>query len=99
MGPIMEGLLRLQHVEVQLHQIELQRAARRRAVRTCQKKIEDFQNQIDAVKQQTQQLQMEADRRQMDLQAAEASIEKLRAQLNMAKTNRSIRYEPSCAPP
>lgn len=88
MGPIMEGLLRLQQIEGQLHQLQVQQNTRQRAVDNCRHKIEQIYAKIDQVKLQIQQLQMESDRLSVDLKGSEQNVEKLRGQLNTAKTNK-----------
>lgn len=88
MGPIMEGLLRLQQIEGQLHQLQVQQNTRQRAVDNCRNNIEQIQAKIDQVKTQTQQLQMESDRLTVELKGSEQNVEKLRGQLNTAKTNK-----------
>jgi len=88
MGQTLERLLRLQSIERELAQVRRRLKARQNAVSTQQRRIDQLQEEGDALDQQTLSRRRDADRFELDLRQSEQQVAKLRTALNTAKTNK-----------
>ena len=88
MGPVLNGLIKLQSVENRLR-IEKSKLTRcRRNVIIQENQIRSFQNSLEAKKEEVQLSRVQFDRLELELKSRDESIAKLRASLNTAKTNK-----------
>jgi hypothetical protein len=88
MGPVLNGLVKLQSVENRLR-IEKAKLTRcRRNVIIQENQIRSLQNALEAKKEEVQLSRVQFDRLELELKARDESIAKLRASLNSAKTNK-----------
>jgi len=88
MGPVLNGLIKLQSVENRLR-IEKAKLTRcRRNVIIHENQIRTLQNALEAKKEEVLLSKVQFDRLELELKARDESIAKLRASLNSAKTNK-----------
>ena len=88
MGPVLNGLIKLQSVENRLR-IEKAKLTRcRRNVIIHENQIRSLQNALEAKKEEVQLSKVQFDRLELELKTRDESIAKLRASLNNAKTNK-----------
>ncbi|MFP4054781.1 MAG: zinc ribbon domain-containing protein [Phycisphaerae bacterium] len=82
------ALLNLQKIERQLAQVRTRLRRRENAVNVQQKRIDDLQQELDALHTRIMEGRKTADSLDVDLKAREEQITKLRAALNGAKSNK-----------
>ena len=88
MGPVLNGLLKLQSVENRLR-VEKGKLTRcRRNVIIQENLIRSLQNALEAKKEEVQLTKVQFDRMELELKTKDEIIAKLRASLNSAKTNK-----------
>jgi predicted nucleic acid-binding Zn-ribbon protein len=88
MGPVLNGLMKLQSIENRLR-VEKGKLARcRRNVIIQENLIRSLQNALEAKKEEVQLSKVQADRLELELKSNDDTISKLRASLNTAKTNK-----------
>jgi len=88
MGPVLNGLLKLQSVENRLR-VEKSKLTRcRRNVVIQENLIRSLQNALEAKKEEVQLTKVQFDRLELELKTKEETIANLRASLNNAKTNK-----------
>jgi predicted nucleic acid-binding Zn-ribbon protein len=88
MGPVLNGLIKLQSVENRLR-IEKAKLTRcRRNVIIHENQIRSLQNALEAKKEEVLLSKVQFDRLELELKSRDESIAKLRASLNTAKTNK-----------
>jgi predicted nucleic acid-binding Zn-ribbon protein len=88
MGPVLNGLIKLQSVENRLR-IEKSKLTRcRRNVIIQENQIRTLQNSLEAKKEEVQLSRVQFDRLELELKTRDESIAKLRSSLNTAKTNK-----------
>ena len=88
MGPVLNGLIKLQSVENRLR-IEKAKLTRcRRNVIIHENQIRSLQNALEAKKEEVQLSKVQFDRLELELKTRDEAIAKLRASLNSAKTNK-----------
>jgi predicted nucleic acid-binding Zn-ribbon protein len=88
MGPVLNGLIKLQSVENRLR-IEKSKLTRcRRNVVIQENQIRSLQNALEAKKEEVQLSRVQFDRLELELKSRDESIARLRASLNTAKTNK-----------
>ena len=88
MGPVLNGLLKLQSVENRLR-IEKGKLTRcRRNVVIQENLIRSLQNALEAKKEEVQLTKVQFDRLELELRTKDETIARLRASLNNAKTNK-----------
>jgi len=88
MGPVLNGLLKLQSVENRLR-IEKGKLTRcRRNVIIQENLIRSLQNALEAKKEEVQLTKVQFDRLELELRTKDETIARLRASLNSAKTNK-----------
>ncbi|MCD6303795.1 MAG: hypothetical protein J7M21_02395 [Planctomycetes bacterium] len=88
MGQMLEGLLKLQAIERDLAQVRRRLKTRENAVNIQQKRIDQLQQEWEALTQQALTRRKDADRIELDLKQSEEHVSRLRAALNSAKTNK-----------
>ena len=88
MGHLLEGLLKLQKIERELAQVRRRLTARQNAVDIQQRRIDQVQEQWDALDAKSLTRRKNADRYELDLRESEERVSKLRTALNSAKTNK-----------
>jgi len=88
MGPILNGLTKLQSVENRLRAAKAKLARCRRSVIIQENQVRSLQNALDAKKEEVQLTKLQSDRLELELKIRDEEIAKLRAMLNAAKTNK-----------
>jgi len=88
MGPLLNGLIKLQSVENRLRAAKAKLARCRRSVIIQENQVRSLQNALEAKKEELQLTKMQCDRLELELKTRDAQIAKLRAALNTAKTNK-----------
>ena len=88
MGPFLTGLVRLQAIELDLTQLRRRMKTRQYAVKSQETKIAQHQSEHDALHAQSTQKRKAYDALALQLKTNEQRIEKLRVDLNAAKTNK-----------
>lgn len=88
MGPVLNGLVKLQSVENQLRAAKAKLTRCRRKVVIQENQIRSFQNTFEAKKEEIQLTKVQCDRLELELRSRDEEISKLRASLNTAKTNK-----------
>jgi predicted nucleic acid-binding Zn-ribbon protein len=88
MGPVLNGLIKLQSVENRLRATKAKLARSRRNVILQENHVRSLQNTLEAKKEEMQLTKVQADRLEMELRTKDEMVAKLRASLNAAKTNK-----------
>src|SRR4030065_16226 len=88
MGPVLNGLTRLQSVENRLRAAKAKLTRCRRNVVIQENQVRSLQNALEAKKEEIQLTRVQYDRLELELRTRDDEITKLRASLNTAKTNR-----------
>jgi predicted nucleic acid-binding Zn-ribbon protein len=88
MGTLLGALLKLQSIEHELAQVRQRLAARQRAATVQEKRVEEQQDQLQALEEQINERRKRADQQELDLRTHEERVNKLRGQLQTAKTNK-----------
>jgi predicted nucleic acid-binding Zn-ribbon protein len=88
MGPVLNGLIRLQSIENRLRAVKSKLARCRRNVIIQENLVRTLQNSVHAKKEEIQLTKVQSDRLELELRSRDESIAKLRASLNAAKTNK-----------
>src|SRR4030042_3401963 len=88
MGPVLNGLLKLQSVENRLRVEKAKLTRCRRNVIIQENLIRSLQNALEAKKEEVQLSKVQSDRMELELKRNDETIAKVRASLNSAKTNK-----------
>lgn len=88
MGPVLDGLVKLQSVENRLRAAKAKLARCRRSVIIQENQVRSLQSALEAKKEETQLTKVQCDRMELELKTRDAEVNKLRASLNNAKTNK-----------
>ncbi|MHC4425930.1 MAG: zinc ribbon domain-containing protein [Planctomycetota bacterium] len=88
MGPVLNGLTKLQSVENQLRAVKAKLARCRRNVIIQENQVRSLQNALEAKKEEILLTKVQSDRLELELRTRDEAIAKLRASLNTAKTNK-----------
>jgi predicted nucleic acid-binding Zn-ribbon protein len=88
MGPVLNALVKLQSVENQLRAVKAKLARCRRSVIIQENQVRRLQNALEAKKEEMQLTKVQSDRLELELKARDEEVSKLRAHLNVAKTNK-----------
>jgi predicted nucleic acid-binding Zn-ribbon protein len=88
MGPVLDGLLKLQSVENRLRAEKAKLTRCRRNVVIQENLIRSLQNALEAKKEEMQLTRVQFDRLELELKSRDETIARLRASLNSAKTNK-----------
>jgi predicted nucleic acid-binding Zn-ribbon protein len=88
MGPILRGLVKLQRVENRLRAVQNKLARCRRSVLFQENQLRTLQSNLEAKQQETKLTRLQVERLELDLKSRDEHIAKLRAALNLARTNK-----------
>ena len=88
MGPVLDGLVKLQSVENRLRAAKAKLARCRRNVIIQENQIRSLQNAFEAKKEEIQLTKIQSDRLELELKTRDEQIARYRASLNTAKTNK-----------
>ncbi|MHC4075856.1 MAG: zinc ribbon domain-containing protein [Planctomycetota bacterium] len=88
MGPVLNGLMKLQSVENRLRVVKSKLIRCRRNVIVQENQLRSLQNQLETKKEEIQLAKIQLDRLELEMNSREETITKLRAALNTAKTNK-----------
>jgi len=88
MGPVLNGLIKLQSVENRLRAVKAKLARCRRSVIIQENQVRSLQNALEAKKEEIQLTKVQSARLELELRTRDEDIAKLRASLNAAKTNK-----------
>jgi len=88
MGPVLGGLIKLQSVENQLRAAKSKLVRCRRSVIIQENQVRTLASGLEAKKEEIQLTRVQADRLELELKSKDVTVAKLRAALNMAKTNK-----------
>jgi len=88
MGPVLNGLIKLQSVENQLRAAKAKLTRCRRNVIIQENQVRSLQNAIEAKKEEIQLTKLQSDRLELELRTRDEQISRLRASLNVSKTNK-----------
>lgn len=88
MGPVLNGLTKLQSVENRLRTAKAKLARCRRNVIIQENQIRTLTNNLDAKKEEVQLTKIQSDRLELELKSRDETTNNLRAVLNSAKTNK-----------
>ena len=88
MGPVLNGLIKLQSVENRLRVEKAKLTRCRRNVIIQESQIRSLQNALEAKKEEIQLTKVQFDRLELELKTRDETIARLRASLNSAKTNK-----------
>jgi len=88
MGPVLNGLMKLQSVENRLRAEKTKLTRCRRNVIIQENLIRNLQNALEAKKEEVLLTKVQYDRLELELKSQDETIAKLRASLNNAKTNK-----------
>jgi predicted nucleic acid-binding Zn-ribbon protein len=88
MGPVLNGLIKLQSVENRLRVEKAKLTRCRRNVIIQENQIRSLQNALEAKKEEVQLSKVQFDRLALELKSRDEQITRLRALLNSAKTNK-----------
>jgi len=88
MGPVLNGLLKLQSVENRLRAEKSKLTRCRRNVVIQENLIRSLQNALEAKKEEVQLTKVQFDRLELELKTKDETIARLRTSLNSAKTNK-----------
>ncbi len=88
MGPVLDGLVKLQSVENRLRAAKAKLARGRRSVIIQENQVRSLQSALEAKKEETQLTKVQCDRLELELKTRDAEVAKLRGSLNNAKTNK-----------
>lgn len=88
MGPVLSGLIKLQSVENRLGAAKAKLKRCRRIVVIQENQIRSLQNTYEAKKEEIQLTKIQADRLELELKSVDEQVVRLRASLNIAKTNK-----------
>lgn len=88
MGPVLNGLMKLQSVENRLRAVKSKLARCRRSVVFQENQVRNLQNTLEAKHEEIKLTRIQADRLELELKDRDEHIAKYRAALNMAKSNK-----------
>jgi predicted nucleic acid-binding Zn-ribbon protein len=88
MGPVLNGLVKLQSVENRLRAAKAKLARCRRNVIIQENQVRNLQNALEAKKEEVQLTKVQSDRLELELRSKDEQVAKLRASLNTARTNK-----------
>jgi len=88
MGPLLNGLIKVQSVENRLRAAKAKLARCRRSVIIQENQVRTLQNSLEAKNEEIQLTKVQCDRLELELKSKDEEVTKLRAALNNAKTNK-----------
>jgi predicted nucleic acid-binding Zn-ribbon protein len=88
MGPILNGLIKLQSVENRLRAAKAKLARSRRSVIIQENQVRSLQSALEAKKEELQLTKVQSSRLELELKSRDDEVSKLRAALNNSKSNK-----------
>jgi predicted nucleic acid-binding Zn-ribbon protein len=88
MGPLLNGLVKLQSVENRLRAAKAKLARCRRNVIIQENQVRNLQNALEVKKEEVLLTKVQSDRLELELKSKDEQVAKLRASLNTARTNK-----------
>ncbi len=88
MGPVLNGLMKLQSVENRLRAVKAKLVRCRRSVVFQENQVRNLQNNLEAKHEEIKLTRVQADRLELELKDRDEHIAKYRAALNLAKSNK-----------
>ena len=88
MGPVLNGLIKLQRVENRLRAAKTKLTRCRRGVLFQENQLRALQNGLEAKQEEINQAKLQVSRLELDLKERDEQISKLRNHLNLARTNK-----------
>jgi len=88
MGPVLNGLIKLQSVENRLRAAKGKLVRCRRSVIIQENQVRGLQSSLEAKTEEIQLTRVQSDRLELELKSRDETIAKLRASLNTSKTNK-----------
>ncbi|MBW8002306.1 MAG: hypothetical protein FVQ80_09845 [Planctomycetes bacterium] len=88
MGPVLNDLIKLQSVENRLRVVKGKLSRCRRNVILRENHVRNLQSALEAKNEEIQLTRIQSDRLELELKSRDESIAKLRASLNITKTNK-----------
>jgi predicted nucleic acid-binding Zn-ribbon protein len=88
MGPVLNGLVKLQSVENRLRAAKAKLARCRRSILIQENQVRTLQNALEAKKEEAQLTKIQSDRLELELKSRDEEVNKLRASLNNSKSNK-----------
>ncbi|MCI0498536.1 MAG: C4-type zinc ribbon domain-containing protein [Planctomycetales bacterium] len=88
MGPVLYGLIKLQHVENRLRAIKTKLARCRRGVLFQENQLRTLQSGLEAKQEEIKLTKVQVGRLELELKERDEQIGKLRNHLNLARTNK-----------
>jgi hypothetical protein len=88
MGPVLNGLIKLQSVENRLRAAQSKLNRCRRTVIFQENQLRTLQNSLEAKKEEIKLTRVQADRLELELRSRQEDIDKYKAALNAAKSNK-----------
>jgi predicted nucleic acid-binding Zn-ribbon protein len=86
MGPILNGLIKLQSVENRLRAAKAKLARSRRSVIVQENQVRSLQSALEAKKEELQLTKVQSNRLELELKSRDEEVSKLRAALNTSKS-------------
>jgi len=88
MGPVLNGLIKLQSVENLLRAAKRKLARCRRSVIIQENQVRNLQNMLETKTEEVQLTKVQSDRLELELKTGDEAVARLRASLNTARTNK-----------
>jgi predicted nucleic acid-binding Zn-ribbon protein len=88
MGPILNGLTKLQSVENRLRAAKAKLTRSRRSVIVQENQVRSLQSALEAKKEELQLTKVQSNRLELELKSRDEEVNKLRAALNTSKSNK-----------
>jgi len=88
MGPVLNGLIKVQSIENRLRAVKAKLTRCRRNVVIQENHIRSLANTLEAKQEEIQLTKIQVDRLELELKTGDERIKKLRASLNIARTNK-----------
>jgi uncharacterized protein len=88
MGPVLNGLVKLQSVENRLRAAKAKLARCRRSILIQENQVRSLQSALEAKKEETQLTKIQSDRLELELKSRDEEVSKLRSSLNNSKSNK-----------
>ncbi len=88
MGPVLNGLIKLQSIENRLRAVKSKMSRCRRSVIFQENQVRSLQNELEAKLEEIKLTKVQCDRLELELKSRDEDIQKLRTALNSAKSNK-----------
>ena len=88
MGPMLNGLIKLQEVESRLRGVKQKLARTRRGLTLQENQLRNIKNVLEAKKDEIKLIRAQMDKIELEIKSREESLKKRQSELNMAKNNK-----------